>query len=86
VRELDLPELSIEILWLACVPAATPEPIVATLAAEIRRALEQPALRERLVQLDMTPDLATGDGVTARLVAIRDRYAPTIRATGMTAD
>jgi tripartite-type tricarboxylate transporter receptor subunit TctC len=86
VREIGLPELEVEILWLACVPAATPDAIVAVLARAIAEALAQPDMRERLVQLDMTPQTATGDAVTARLAALRARYAPTIRATGMTAD
>jgi tripartite-type tricarboxylate transporter receptor subunit TctC len=85
-RELELPELAIEILYLACVPAATPDATVAVLARVFRRALELPELRQRLVQLDMTPVMTTGDAVTARLAATRERYAPTIRATGMTAD
>jgi tripartite-type tricarboxylate transporter receptor subunit TctC len=86
VREIGLPELEVEILWLACVPVATPDAIVGVLAREIGRALARPDMRERLVQLDMTPEAATGDAVVARLAAMRERYAPTIKATGMTAD
>ncbi len=86
VREIDLPELEVEILWLACVPAATPDAIVAALAREIGAALAQPDMRARLGQLDMTPAAITGDAITARLAALRERYAPTIKATGMTAD
>jgi tripartite-type tricarboxylate transporter receptor subunit TctC len=89
VHELQLPELAelaLEVLYLAYVPAATPDGVVAVLARAFQRALEQPELRERLDQLDMVPVLTTGDAVTARLAALRERYAPTIRATGMTAD
>ena len=86
VREIDLPELEVEILWLACVPAATSDAIVAVLAREIAAALAEPDMRARLGQLDMTPAPMTGDAITARLAAMRDRYAPTIKATGMTAD
>jgi tripartite-type tricarboxylate transporter receptor subunit TctC len=84
--ELGLPELQAETLFLAFVPTATPQPAVAVLAREMMRALERPEVRERLIQLDMTPAIETGPAVAARLAALRERYAAVIRTTGMTAD
>jgi tripartite-type tricarboxylate transporter receptor subunit TctC len=86
VADIDLPELALEILYLACVPTATPDAAVAVLTREFQRALAQPDLTARLGQLDLTPGSMTGEALAARLAATRARYAPTIKATGMTAD
>jgi tripartite-type tricarboxylate transporter receptor subunit TctC len=84
--EAGVPALEFEVMFLALVPAATPEPIVATLARAFADALRAPDVRERLARLDMTIEAETGVAAEARLAKARERYAATIRATGMKID
>jgi tripartite-type tricarboxylate transporter receptor subunit TctC len=86
VIEAGLPQLEFEVLYLAMVPAATPEPIAAILQREIVAALAVPEVRDKLTRLDLDVIGETGPGVAERLARLRERYAATIRATGMKAD
>jgi tripartite-type tricarboxylate transporter receptor subunit TctC len=84
--EAGVPALEFEVMFLALVPAATPEPIVATLARAFADALRAPDVRERLAKLDITIEAETGVAAEVRLAKARERYAATIRATGMKID
>jgi len=84
--EAGLPDVELEVLYVALVQAATPDPVVQRLTTALQAAMAKPELQGRLVQLDLNPAQETGAAVTARLDATRDRYAGTIKAAGMTAD
>jgi tripartite-type tricarboxylate transporter receptor subunit TctC len=84
--EAGVPALEMEVLYLAFVPAATPEPVVATLQKAMAAALAAPDVQERLRNLDLVVEGETGAAVEARLANARSRYAATIKATGMKID
>jgi tripartite-type tricarboxylate transporter receptor subunit TctC len=86
VSEAGLPDLQVEVLYLTWVPAKTPAPIVATLQREIAAALKLPDVQARLRKLDITVLGEFGPSVQRRIDRTRDRYAATIRATGMKID
>ena len=84
--EAGVPALEFEVMYVALVPAATPEPVVATLTKALADALAAPDVRERLQKLDMVIEGETGATAEARLAKARERYAATIKATGMKID
>lgn len=86
VGELGLKALEFEVLYLAMVPAATPEPVVQTLRAAMQTALAAPELQARLASLDMVPLGEAGAAAAQRLDANAARYARVVKATGMKAD
>jgi tripartite-type tricarboxylate transporter receptor subunit TctC len=83
VAEAGLPQLEQEVLYLVMLPAATPEPIAATLQQAVADALALPELRARLQSLDMHHEGQQGAAAARRLAELSDRYGKVIRATGM---
>lgn len=86
VGELGLKDLEFEVLYLAMVPAATPEPVVQTLRHTMQAALASKELQSRLESLDMLPLGDSGADAVKRLEANTTRYRQVIKATGMKAD
>lgn len=86
VGELGLKDLEFEVLYLAMVPAATPEPVVQTLRQALQTALAAPELQARLAGLDMLALAETGPPAARRLEANAARYGRIVKATGMKAD
>ncbi len=84
--EAGLPDVEIEVSYVAMVPAATPEPVVQRLTAALLAAMAKPELQSRLAQLDLHPTQDTGSAVATHLDATRERYAGPIKAAGMKAD
>jgi tripartite-type tricarboxylate transporter receptor subunit TctC len=84
--EAGVPALEFEVMYVAFVPAATPEPVAATLTRALGDALRAPDVQERLAKLDMVIEAETGAAAEARLAKARERYAATIKATGMKID
>ena len=83
VAEAGLKELEQEVLYVAMVPAATPEAVVQTLQRGFAEALARPDVQARLTTLDLQPEGATGAAAASRLSEISDRYSRIVRATGM---
>jgi tripartite-type tricarboxylate transporter receptor subunit TctC len=83
VAEAGLPQLEQEVLYLAMVPAATPEPVVQVLQQGIADALARAEVRQRLVNLDLFYEGLTGAAAAKRLAELSDRYGKVIRATNM---
>lgn len=83
VAEAGLPQLEQEVLYLAMVPAGTPEAIVQKLQQAMGAALARPEMRERLHNLDLHYEGLTGAAAVAKLHALSERYGKVIRATGM---
>ena len=83
VAEAGFKGLEQEVLYVAMVPAATPDAAVRTLAKAMTDALAQPDIRQRLIDLDLQAEGLTGAAATQRLTALAQHYERVIRATGM---
>lgn len=86
VAELGYPALAQESLYLVAAPARTPDAILRTLATALTEALSEPALKERMVSLDLTPNLQDGREAQAQLGQTLERYTRIVKATGMKAE
>lgn len=83
VAELGLKDLSLEVLYVAMVPTATPPEIMATLQKSMTDALSRADIKARLESLDLVVEAETGSTAEQRLKNLRNRYAPIIKSTGM---
>ena len=83
VAEAGLPQLEQEVLYIAMVPAATPEPVVQALQKAMADALARPEVRARLENLDLHYEGLAGAAAGKRLADLSDRYGKVIRTTGM---
>ncbi len=83
VAEAGLPALQQEVLYLAMVPAATPEPVVQLLQRGFAEALARPEFQARLKQLDMFHEGLTGNAASKRLSELSERYQRVIAKTDM---
>lgn len=83
VAEAGLKELEQEVLYIAMVPAATPDAVVQTLQRAFAEALARPELQARMAGLDLHHEGLTGSAASKRLADLSARYSRTIRATGM---
>src|SRR5205814_3273735 len=81
--EAGIPGVEFEVLYVMMAPAATQPAIIVTLQNEITAALAQPDVQETLRGADLTILNETGAAADARLAKNRQRYAATIKATGM---
>ena len=86
VAEAGFRDLEFEVLYLAMVPAATPDVVVETLRNAFRAALASPDVKARLTTLDMLVSGETGAAAAERLAASRARYGAIVAATGMKVD
>ena len=83
MAEAGLPGVEFEVIYLMMAPAGLPDAIIATLQKELAHALAQPDLRETLRNMDLSVLAETGAAADARLARARERYAATIRNTGI---
>jgi tripartite-type tricarboxylate transporter receptor subunit TctC len=83
VAELGLKEQQQDVLYVAMVPAATPDSIMQSLQQVMTEALKRPEIQARLAALDMAVEAQTGPAASQRLTELSERYAKTVRATGM---
>jgi tripartite-type tricarboxylate transporter receptor subunit TctC len=83
VGEAGLPQLEQEVLYLAMVPAATPEPVVQAIQKAMGDALARSEVRSRLENLDLHYEGLAGAAASKRLGELSERYGKVIRATGM---
>ena len=67
-------------------PAATPAPIVARLTSEVAKALEQPEVRQKIVQQGAEVDFVSGDGFAAFLKTDAVKWAKVVKDSGATVD
>ncbi len=86
VGELGLKDLEFEVLYIAMVPAATPEPVMQTLRQSLQKAMALPELKSRLASLDMVALGETGNAASENLAANQARYGRIVKATGMKVD
>ncbi|MCS6766371.1 MAG: tripartite tricarboxylate transporter substrate binding protein [Candidatus Protistobacter heckmanni] len=83
VAEAGLKDLEIEVLYLAFVPASTPDAVVQTLQKAFAEALRRPEAQTRLNSMDMHYEGLVGADVGKRLAEASQRYGRIIQATGM---
>ena len=83
VAEAGYKNLEQEVLYVAMVPAATPDAVVQTLQKGFADALAQPQVKQRLLDLDLVHEGLTGAAASKRLADLSARYERVIRATGM---
>jgi tripartite-type tricarboxylate transporter receptor subunit TctC len=83
VSELGLKDLELEVLYVAMVPAATPEPVVQVLQKAFTEALKRPDTQAQLASMDLFYEGLTGPEAAKRLSDLAQRYARTIQSTGM---
>lgn len=83
VSELGLKDLELEVLYIAMVPAATPEPVVQVLQKAFTEALKRPDTQAQLASMDLFYEGLTGADASKRLSDLAQRYARTIQSTGM---
>ena len=83
VAEAGMKALEVEVLYVAMVAAATPEPAMTVLQKAMAEALGQPDVKAQLAKLDLFVEAETGKAAQNRIAAQRSRYARIIEATGM---
>jgi tripartite-type tricarboxylate transporter receptor subunit TctC len=83
VAEAGLKELELEVLYVAMVPAATPEPVVQLLQKAFSDALKRPETQAQLANMDLFYEGLTGADANKRLADLSQRYGRIIKATGM---
>ena len=81
--EVGLKDLSVEVFYVAMVPTATPNEVMAVLQKGMLEALSRPEVKARLEAQDLVIESETGQAAVQRLENLRARYAPIIKATGM---
>jgi len=86
VKEAGYKNLQQEVLFVAMLPAATPDAVVQTLAHAFFDAMKRPEVQKRLDLLDIQPNGATGADAVRILNEASERYGRIIKATGMNVD
>jgi tripartite-type tricarboxylate transporter receptor subunit TctC len=81
--EAGIGGVQFEVLYVLMAPAATPPEVIARLQKELTAALAAPDVQETLKGLDLSILNETGPAAEQRLAKNRERYATTIRNTGM---
>lgn len=86
VAEAGHQGLEQEVLYIAMLPAATPEPVVQILQRAFAEALARPEVKKRLEGLDLFYEGLTGAAARKRLDELSRHYGRIIQATGMKVD
>lgn len=73
--------------WVGCfAPAGTPRPIIDTLNAALRQALQDPEITAKLIAQTLDPLPATPEQFAQRLRSDYDKYAEVVRISGAKAE
>jgi tripartite-type tricarboxylate transporter receptor subunit TctC len=86
VVELGLRDMELEVLYVAMVPAATPEPVVLLLQKAFNDALKRPDTQTQLAGMDLFYEGLAGQDATKRLTEQSQRYDRVVKSTGMKVD
>ena len=78
-----LPELDLGSWWGLFAPAGTPDAVVAQINKAAQKALNQPALRKRLTEMNIEADPGTAEAMAARLKSEHDGWARVIKQAGI---
>ncbi|MDI9332513.1 MAG: tripartite tricarboxylate transporter substrate binding protein [Alphaproteobacteria bacterium] len=83
VSEAGLQEMELEVLYVAMVPAATPDAVVLVLQNAMKEALQRPDIQTRLANLDLFYEGLSGEPAQKRMTDLSVRYARIVKSTGM---
>ena len=83
VAEAGLKDLELEVLYIAMVPAATPEPVVQWLQKAFTDALNRPDKQTQLAGMDLFYEGLIGADAVKRLSNQSQRYGRVVKSTGM---
>jgi tripartite-type tricarboxylate transporter receptor subunit TctC len=83
VIEAGLKDLELEVLYVAMVPAATPEPVVQLLQKTFTDALKRPDTQAQLAGMDLFYEGLTGKDAVKRMSDQAQRYGRVVKSTGM---
>ena len=83
VAEAGLKDLELEVLYIAMVPAATPEPVVQWLQKAFTDALNRPDKQTQLASMDLFYEGLIGADAVKRLSDQSQRYGRVVKSTGM---
>jgi tripartite-type tricarboxylate transporter receptor subunit TctC len=83
VLEVGLKELELEVLYVAMVPAATPEPVIQLLQKAFTDALKRPDTQAQLASMDLFYEGLIGTDAAKRISDLSQRYERIIKSTGM---
>jgi tripartite-type tricarboxylate transporter receptor subunit TctC len=85
MQEAGVPKADVELrFWFAIFgPKGLPEPVKAKLSDAIAKVFNNPALRERLAKLDITPDVIAGSAMHAKLETEIKNWTRFIDAKGI---
>jgi tripartite-type tricarboxylate transporter receptor subunit TctC len=73
--------------WYAIMaPANLPRERVIALNQALNQGMTQPAMRERLLEMGARPAVGTPEALAAHIDAEMKRWAPVVKATGLTID
>ncbi|PUE13042.1 tripartite tricarboxylate transporter substrate binding protein [Limnohabitans sp. T6-20] len=86
VAEVGLKDLELEVLYIAMVPAATPEPVVQMLQKAFTEALKRPDTQTQLAGMDLFYEGLIGANAVKRLSDQSLRYGRVVKSTGMKVD
>ncbi|RZL98439.1 MAG: tripartite tricarboxylate transporter substrate binding protein [Variovorax sp.] len=86
VAESGYPGFEVQSWFALAAPAGTPRPVIEKLNAELDKALANPALRKRLVDLAATPEPGTPEQLRAFSNAEIKRWQEVVRASGAKAE
>lgn len=81
-----LPGFSVESVFGAVVPAATPRDIVNRISADMNKALQTPEVKQRMADIGLTPMGNTPEQFDAFIRAEIPKWAQVVKASGATAD
>ncbi len=83
VAEAGLKDLELEVLYVAMVPAATPEPVVQVLQKAFTEAFKRADTQAQLTGMDLFFEGLTGSAAVRRLSEQSQRYGRVVQSTGM---
>ncbi|RYY66808.1 MAG: tripartite tricarboxylate transporter substrate binding protein, partial [Comamonadaceae bacterium] len=81
-----LPGFSVESVFGAVVPAATPRDVVHKISADMNKALQTPEVRQRMADIGLTPIGNTPEQFDAFIRAEIPKWAQVVKTSGATAD
>jgi len=83
VLEVGLKDLELEVLYVAMVAAATPEPVIQLLQKAFTDALKRPDTQAQLASMDLFYEGLIGAEAAKRISDLSQRYERIIKSTGM---
>ena len=86
LQEQGVPEFDVSSWYGIAAPAGTPRPIVERLAAEVVAALEDPQIAARVREYGAEPAPLGPAAYDAFMAAEQAKWAPVVRASGVTVD